>query len=118
MSMADLVQWARTAHRTGVLRLSDDEKKEIQVTFNDGRIVYSRTNDPREKVGPYLLHLGYCTEADIDEAISIQRTTGSMLASILVHGGKLTEKQALAVLTEKTVEDLCEAFLWPNGTFQ
>jgi hypothetical protein len=118
MSMADLVQWARTAHRTGVLRLSDDEKKEIQVTFNDGRIVYSRTNDPREKVGPYLLHLGFCTEADIDEAIAIQRTTGSMLASILVHAGKMTEKQALAVLTQKTVEDLCEAFLWSNGTFQ
>jgi uncharacterized protein DUF4388 len=118
MSMADLVQWARTAHRTGTLRLSDDAKREIQVTFQDGRIVYSRTNDPREKVGPYLLHLGIVTEADIEEAIAIQRTTGSMLASILVHAGKMSEKQALAVLAEKTIEDLCEAFLWQNGTFQ
>jgi hypothetical protein len=116
--MADLVQWARTAHRTGILRLSDDGKREIQVTFQDGRIVYSRTNDPREKVGPYLLHLGLVTEADIDEAIAIQRTTGAMLASILVHAGKMSEKQAISVLTEKTVEDLCEAFLWANGTFQ
>ena len=116
--MADLVQWARTAHRTGILRLSDDQKKEIQVTFKDGRIVYSRTNDPREKVGPYLLHLGLCSEADIDEAIAIQRTTGSMLASILVHAGKMTEQQAAQVLTEKTVEDLCDAFLWSDGTFQ
>ena len=116
--MADLVQWARTAHRTGILRLSDDQKKEVQVTFKDGRIVYSRTNDPREKVGPYLLHSGLCNEADIEEAIAIQRTTGSMLASILVHAGKMTEQQAMAVLTEKTVEDLCDVFLWSDGTFQ
>ena len=115
--MADLVQWARTAHRTGILRLSDDHKKEIQVTFKDGRVVYSRTNDPRAKVGPYLVHLGLCTEADIDEAIAIQRATGSMLMSILVHGRKMTEQHALGVLTEKTVEDLCDAFLWPDGTF-
>jgi len=118
MSMADLVQWARTAHRSGTLRLTDDQKMEIQVSFADGRIVYSRTNNPRAQVGPYLLNLGHCTEADIDEAIAIQRTTGSMLASILVHAGKITEKQALAVLTEKTVEDLCDAFLWHDGTFQ
>jgi hypothetical protein len=116
--MADLVQWARSAHRTGILRLSDDHKKEVQVTFKDGRVVYSRTNDPREKVGPYLLHSGLCNEADIDEAMAIQRTTGSMLASILVHAGKMTEKQAISVLTEKTVEDLCDVFLWSDGTFQ
>jgi hypothetical protein len=117
MSMADLVQWARTAQRTGILRLSDDLKKEVQVTFKDGRIVYSRTNDPREKVGPYLLHRGLCSEADIEEAVAIQRTTGSMLASILVHAGRMTEKQALGVLAEKTVEDLCDIFLWSDGTF-
>ena len=115
--MADLIQWARTAQRTGILKLSDESKKEVQVTFKDGRIVYSRTNDAREKVGPYLLHRGLCNEADIDEAMAIQRTTGSMLASILVHAGKMTEKQALDVLAEKTVEDLCDIFLWSDGTF-
>ncbi|MGZ4779539.1 MAG: DUF4388 domain-containing protein [Thermoanaerobaculia bacterium] len=117
MSMADLIQWARTAQRTGILKLSDDAKKEVQVTFKDGRIVYSRTNDPREKVGPYLLHRGLCNEADIEEAMAIQRTTGSMLASILVHAGRMTEKQAIDVLSEKTVEDLCDIFLWSDGTF-
>jgi hypothetical protein len=34
-----------------------------------------------------------------------------------VHERKVTEDQALSTLTEKTMEDLCDIFLWPDGDF-
>lgn len=117
MSMADLIQWARTAQRTGVLTLSDEESKRIQVTFVDGRIVSSATNEQRETYSAYLLYLGLCSDADITDALAAQQSTGVMLASVLVHERKIGFTQAVETLTSKTIEDLCDVFLWTEGSF-
>ena len=117
MSMADLIQWGRTAQRTGLLKVSDGRVKEIQVVFRDGRIVFSSTNDRREHWREYLIYHGYCTKEDIEEAFRLTEVTGASVASILVHERKITEEQALSTLTEKTMEDLCDVFLWADGDF-
>jgi hypothetical protein len=117
MSMPDLVQWARTAHRSGTLHLRDGQGKEIGVGLMDGRIIYSATNSPRETYGAYLLHFGLCSEADIHAALGIAKRTGAMFAAILVQEKKISRQQAIDTLTAKTIEDLCDAFLWPDGDF-
>jgi len=117
MSMADLVQWARTAQRTGVLTLTDEATRQIQVTFVDGRIVSSSTNEQRETYSAYLVYLGLCTDEDITAAMAAQRATGAMLASILVHERKIAFSDAVITLTSKTIEDLCDVFLWREGAF-
>lgn len=118
MSMADLIQWGRTAQRTGLLHLSDGQGKEIDVVFRDGRIVFSSTNDQRERWRTYIVYLGLCTENDIDAAFQAGKSTGTSLASVLVYEKKITSEQALATLTEKTIEDVCDVFLWPDGSFK
>jgi len=117
MSMADVIQWVRTAHRSGVLKLRDDAGKEIRVSFRDGRIVFSATNVKRETFSRYLVFLGLCLQDDVEEAIKVQEATGAMFASVLVRHGKLQESDAIATLTEKTMEDLCDTFLWKDGMF-
>ncbi len=117
MSMPDLVQWARTAQRTGVLRLRDEHGKELHVGLADGRIVFSSTNAARETYGAYLQHLGLCTEENIAAALEVSRRTGAMFAAVLVYERKLSREQALDTLTAKTIEDICDAFLWPDGEF-
>jgi hypothetical protein len=117
MSMADLIQWARTAQRTGLLKLADEHGKEIRLVFRDGRIVFSSSKDKRERLSGYLLYFGLCSEEDLEAAFRIQQATGAALASVLVREKKITREQALATLTEKTMEDVCDVFLWPDGSF-
>src|SRR5688572_84485 len=107
MSMADLIQWGRTAQRTGLLTLSDEEgKKKIKVVFRDGRIVFSSTNEVRERWHAYLVYHGFCSDEDIETAFKASEASGALLASILVADGKITQEQAVSTLTEKTIEDL------------
>ena len=118
MSMADLIQWARTAQRTGLLTLRDGAGKEIQVVFRDGRIVFSSNNDKRERWAGYLIYHGLCTQADIEAAFAEKEGTGASVASILVKQRKIGFEQAVSTLTEKTMEDLCDVFLWKDGSFE
>jgi hypothetical protein len=118
MSIADLIQWGRTAQRTGLLQVSDDTNKKIQIVFRDGRIIFSSTNEKRERWNEYLLYHGYCSKDDIEAAFKVAESNGASLAAVLVKEGRLTKDQAVSTLTEKTIEDLCDVFLWKDGTFQ
>src|SRR5450759_435296 len=40
-----------------------------------------------------------------------------MFAAILGQEQKISRRQAIDTLTAKTIEDLCDAFLWPDGDF-
>jgi len=117
MSMADVVQWTRTAQRSGVLTVKDEGAREVSVTFRDGRIIFSTTNDSRDQVGRYLVYRGLCNDKDIDEAMKIQQSTGAMLASVLVRLGRIPTESIADALEEKTLEDLCDTFLWKEGSF-
>jgi uncharacterized protein DUF4388 len=118
MSIADLIQWGRTAQRTGLLMVGDDAGKKIQIVFRDGRIIFSSTNEKRERWQAYLSYHGYCSKEDVEAAFKAAETDGVSLASTLVREGKITHDQAVETLTEKTIEDLCDVFLWKDGTFQ
>ncbi len=117
MSVADLIQWGRTAQRTGLFQFTDERGKEIRVVLSDGRIVFSSTNDKRERWRNYLLYHGFASEEDIEAAFRVQAETGAAAAAVLVRENKITREQALSTLTEKTIEDVCEMFLWTEGSF-
>ena len=48
----------------------------------------------------------------------MQAATGPAAAAVLVQEKKITQEQALSTLTEKTIEDVCDVFLWSEGTFE
>lgn len=116
--MPDLIQWARTARRGGIITVRNPaDSSERRIYLHLGQIVACASNDPRDYYGNYLLRLGYCSEEDINRALSIQRETGIMIARILVMVEKLSLEDAVATLTEKTVDNICEVFLWEEGDF-
>jgi Domain of unknown function (DUF4388) len=118
MSMADLIQWARTARRTGTLTLDNDATGEQRkVVLENGSIIACSSNSPREYYGNYLVKLGYCAEEDISKALQIQRETGIMLGALLVMVERITKEQAAATLCEKSLDNICDVFLWKDGSF-
>lgn len=118
MSMADLIQWARTARRSGVITArSSSQSAERRIFLQDGRIIACASNDPRDYYGNYLVRLGHCTEEDVDKALRIQRETGIMVGAILVMVEKITSELAVATLTYKTFDIICDIFLWSEGSF-
>ncbi len=119
MSMADLIQWARTARRTGIITVRNPaDNSERKIYLQGGQIVACASNDPRDFYGNYLLRLGYCSEEDVNRALQIQRETGIMVAQILVMVEKITKDDAVATLTEKTMDNICDVFLWDEGNFE
>ena len=117
MSMPDLIQWVRTAQRTGVLTLESSSSSRLEIAFRSGRVIFTSTNSRRETYSRYLVFRRYCSQADIDQALELQKRSGVMMAANLVRMGKLSEEDANATLTEKTFEDICNVFLWPEGKF-
>lgn len=117
MSMPDLIQWVRTAQRTGVLTLESTSGARLEIAFRGGRVIFTSTNSRRENYSRYLVFRRYCTQEDIDEALDLQKRSGVMMAAILIRKGRLSEGDAIATLTEKTFEDICSVFLWAEGRF-
>jgi hypothetical protein len=118
MSMADLIQWARTARRTGVITVRNKEQgAERRIFLQTGQIVACASNEPREYYGKYLVQLGYCAEDDVDRALKIQKETGVMVAAILVMVEKISRELAISTLESKTIDIICDIFLWTEGSF-
>lgn len=119
MSMADLIQWARTAQRSGVITVRHSAgPEERTIVLEHGRIVASGSNSPREYLGRYLVALGICTPAEVDRAVETQRETGVMIAEVFVMIGRLTEATAVSLLEEKTIDSIADVFLWKDGQFR
>jgi hypothetical protein len=117
MSVPDLIQWARTAQRTGTLTLNREAETTIRIGFRQGRICFTSTSDRRQNYSRYLVYRGFCTQEQIDHALGVQKETGVMMAAVLVRAGMLSQHDAESTLTRKTFEDLCEVFLWREGRF-
>jgi len=72
MSVSDLLQFLAVSRKTGLLRFSQ-QKVLKGIYFENGIIVGSSTNDPREYLGQVLIHYGKIDEAQLQAAMEIQR---------------------------------------------
>ena len=78
MSLTDLLQFLAAGRKTGTLNF-DRGKITKQVYFQNGQIVGSKSNDPKEYLGQVLLHYGKLDEAQLQAAREAQRTSGVKL---------------------------------------
>lgn len=117
MNLTDLLQFLAAARKFGTLRF-DRGKITKQVYFQNGLIVGSKSNDPKEYLGQVLLHYGKLDEAQLQAAREAQRTSGAKLGEVLVEQGFLTEKEVLDILKTRTLDAIYDLFVWTEGQFE
>jgi hypothetical protein len=117
MSLPDLLQWAGAGRKTGTLVLRNDSLQK-QIYFQEGAIVGSSSNDPREYLGQFMLSEGLLTEEQLKGAFDLQARTRVMLGRILVKKGLLSEAKVVEVLKLKAEETIYSLFLWSEADFE
>jgi hypothetical protein len=118
MSVSDLLQFVAAGRKTGTLAFSHG-KVVKGIYFENGLIVGSSTNDPREYLGQVLIHYGKITEAQLQAAMEVQRNSrGGRLGQILVAQGILQPADVVEVLEIRTLEIIYDLFLWKEAHFE
>jgi hypothetical protein len=117
MSVSDLLQFLAAGRKTGTLKLGRGSIiKEIYL--QDGLIVGSSSNDPREYLGQVLLHYGKLEEPQLQAAMEIQRQSGGKLGRIVSTHGFAGESDVLEVLRTRTLEIIYDLFIWEEAQFE
>ena len=117
MSLTDLLQFLAAGRKSGTLKF-DRGNVSKQVYFENGLIVGSKSNDPREYLGQVLLHYGKVDDSQLQAAREIQRTSGARLGEVLVQQGFLTEDEVLDILKTRTLDAIYDLFVWNEGEFE
>ena len=87
-----------------------------RIVFQDGKIVFAASNDPRDLIGQALLRTGFVSESDLVEAFAMQdASTPPRLKSALAAMRKVTPEQSQKVFESKIRESVLDLFLWPDG---
>lgn len=117
MTLPDLLQWAGSGRKTGTLVLRGNPFQKC-IHFQDGAIIGSSSNDPREFLGQCMLSEGLITEQQLKDAFDLQAKTRVMLGRILVKKGLLSEAKVVEVLRLKAEETIYSVFLWTEAAFE
>jgi hypothetical protein len=117
MSVSDLLQFLATGRKTGTLKLGRGGIVK-QIYLEDGLIVGSTSNDPRELLGQVLLHYGKIEEAQLQTAMEIQRQFGGKLGVILSSRGFVSQDDVVEVLRTRTLEIIYDLFIWEEAEFE
>ena len=117
MSLPDLLQWSGAGHKTGTLCLKNDSLEKM-IYFQDGAIIGSSSNDPRDYLGQFILSEGLITEQQLKDAFDLQAQTKVMLGRIMVKKGLLSEAKVVEILRFKAEETIYSLFLWTDAEFE
>jgi hypothetical protein len=117
MNVADLLQFLAAGRKTGMLKF-DRAPIVKQIYFEDGIIIGSNSNDPKEYLGQLLIHYGKLDESQLRAALRTQRQSGGRLGEILVSTGVLPEADVFEVLRIRTLDVIYDLFLWEEAHFE
>ena len=117
MSVSDLLQFLAAGHKTGTLKIGRGSITK-QIYLEDGLIVGSSSNDPREYLGQILLHYGKIDESQLSSAMEIQRRSGGKLGVILSSRGFVSQPAVVEVLRTRTLEIIYDLFIWEDAQFE
>lgn len=117
MSVSDLLQFLAAGRKTGTLKIGRGSIIK-QIFLEEGLIVGSTSNDPKERLGQVLLHYGKIGEEHLRMGLEIQRESGGMLGTILSARGFVSPDDTLEVLRTRTLEIIYDLFIWEEADFE
>jgi hypothetical protein len=101
---------------SGVLHVAR-QKIEKDVYFQDGRIIFAKSNDPDERLGELCLRTGKISFRHLDESAK-KVVPGLRLGTILVQEGFLRASDLYQGVIHQVEEIVYSLFDWSDGTFE
>src|SRR5688572_2455184 len=117
MNVSDLLQFLAAGSKTGMLKF-DRAAIVKQIYFENGLIIGSHSNDPKEYLGQLLIHYGKIDEHKLKTALEIQRRSGGRLGEILVLTKVLPQAEVFEALRIRTLDIIYDLFLWEEAHFE
>jgi hypothetical protein len=117
MGLPEILQWIAIGRKTGtlVLQRGSIQKK---ISFDEGTVHSSWSNDPAESLGQFLVRGRKVTEEQLFKALLKQEELGRPLGTVLVGDGVLDEDTLRESLRAKAEETIFNVFLWREGQFE
>jgi hypothetical protein len=112
----DLLSWVASRRKTGTLHVQSGDVRK-QLVFELGVLQYCSSNDPREKLGQWLVRRQLVSELQVRAALRRQETGGIQLGVLLVSEGLISSEQLFDTLRYKAEQIACDLFLWHGGRF-
>ncbi len=116
MSLADLLQWAASAQKTGRVDFRNGGFVK-EVYLQEGMIVGAASNVPTEMLGHVLVARGKLTEEQLRAALLARREPDEFIGQVLVRLGFVGRDDLLRALAERTEEVVYSLFEWDDADF-
>jgi CheY-like chemotaxis protein len=104
--------------KTGILTVeSGDDKRWLH--FENGDLIYARSNDPNERIGQILLSAQKITREDIDRAIELQSRSEQpvKIGTVLVKMRAVSLKEFHWAITFQAMRVIRSVFQWTDGCY-
>ena len=112
----ELVASLGSAAWNGSLVLEREGVRKV-LYFREGRLVFSASTDPDDRLGAHLLRQGETSLADLVEA-SGEVARGRRLGQILVERGAMDARALTRAVLEQVREIALSVFAWERGSFR
>lgn len=116
--LGDILQLIGIQRKTGVLTM-DSAEDTVTVKFLDGQVVGAdtRSRNLEDLLGSVLVRTGRITEAQLQEALKVQRATLQRVGYILVKTGSISEEDLREALRIQVLQIVYRLFRWRDGKY-
>jgi hypothetical protein len=116
--IAEILQLIGQQAKSGVLHLESRDDV-IHIAMADGSVVRAETagRKARDKLGTLLVRADLISQAQLDEALEVQKRTLRRLGDILVELKFVTVEQLREMTALQTTETVYKLFHWKSGTY-
>jgi hypothetical protein len=116
--IAEILQLIGQQAKSGVLHLESRDDV-IHIAMADGSVVRAESagRKAREKLGTLLVRAEIIDQAQLDQALDLQKRTLRRLGDILVELGFVTVAQLREMTALQTTETVYKLFHWKSGTY-
>lgn len=116
--LPDIFQLIGIQRKTGVLTLENGHDC-VSVKFLDGQVVGAdmRTETLEDRLGALLVRTGRIREAQLQDALRLQKNTLQRLGYILVSSGYISEEDLVEALRVQSTQIIYRLFRWRDGTY-
>ena len=117
-ALPDIFQLIGMQRKTGVLTL-EQEQDRVTIKFLEGHVVEADTASVslEDRIGTVLVRTGRITQAQLDEALRIQRNTLQRLGHILVKREFVSQDELVDALQIQSSQIIFRLFRWREGSY-